>query len=66
MTPATVNAYLDQLVLSQLVPPAALGCYAIAVSATLVPVPLVSAIGNVAFPRLAARRAVHRAARGCN
>jgi O-antigen/teichoic acid export membrane protein len=58
VTPATVNAYLDQLVLSQLVPPAALGCYAIAVSATLVPVPLVSAIGNVAFPRLAARRSV--------
>src|SRR3984957_15053201 len=29
VTPATVNAYLDQLVLSQLVPPAALGRYAI-------------------------------------
>jgi O-antigen/teichoic acid export membrane protein len=56
VTPATVNAYLDQLVLSQLVPPADLGRYAIAVSATLAPVPLVSAIGNVAFPRLAARR----------
>jgi O-antigen/teichoic acid export membrane protein len=58
VTPATVNAYLDQLVLSQFVPPAALGRYAIAVSATLAPVPLVSAIGNVAFPRLAARRSV--------
>jgi len=57
VTPATVNAYLDQLVLSQLVPPADLGRYAIAVSITMVPVPLVSAIGNVAFPRLAARRA---------
>jgi len=57
VTPASVNAYLDQLILSQLVPPAELGRYAIAVSATLVPVPLVSAIGNVAFPRLAARRA---------
>lgn len=56
LTPATVNAYLDQLVLSQLVPPADLGRYAIAVSATLVPIPLVSAIGNVAFPRLAAQR----------
>jgi O-antigen/teichoic acid export membrane protein len=56
VTPATVNASLDQLVLSQLVPPADLGHYAIAVSATLVPVPLVSAIGNVAFPQLAARR----------
>jgi O-antigen/teichoic acid export membrane protein len=55
-TPAMVNAYLDQLVLSQVVPTADLGRYAIAVSATLVPVPLVSAIGNVAFPKLAARR----------
>jgi O-antigen/teichoic acid export membrane protein len=58
VTPAAVNSYLDQLMLSQLVPPADLGRYAIAVSITLVPVPLVSAIGNVAFPRLAARRRV--------
>jgi O-antigen/teichoic acid export membrane protein len=57
VAPATVNAYLDQLVLSQLVPPADLGRYAIAVSITMVPIPLVSAIGNVAFPWLAARRA---------
>lgn len=56
VTPTAVNNYLDQLVLSQLVPPADLGRYAIAVSVTLIPVPLVSAIGNVAFPRLAARR----------
>jgi O-antigen/teichoic acid export membrane protein len=54
LTPAALNAQLDQLVLSQTVPPADLGHYAIAVSLTLVPVPLVSAIGNVAFPRLAA------------
>ena len=54
--PASVNGYLDQLVLSQVAPPAELGCYAIAVSVTLVPVPLVSAIGNVAFPWLAAHR----------
>lgn len=57
-TPAAVNMYLDQLVLSQVVPPADLGRYAIAVSITLLPVPLVSAIGNVAFPRLAAQRVV--------
>ncbi len=50
VAPATVNAYLDQLVLSQLVPPADLGRYAIAASVTMIPVPLVSAIGNVAFP----------------
>ncbi len=56
VTPTTVNNYLDQLVLSQLVPPADLGRYAIAVSVTMIPVPLVSSIGNVAFPRLAARR----------
>jgi O-antigen/teichoic acid export membrane protein len=58
VTPTAVNNYLDQLVLSQLVPPADLGRYAIAVSVTMIPVPLVSAIGNVAFPRLAARRTV--------
>ncbi len=56
ITPAAVNSFLDQLVLSQLVPPADLGRYAIAASVTMVPLPLVSAIGNVAFPRLAARR----------
>jgi len=40
------------------VPPAELGRYAIAVSLSLIPVPLISAIGNVAFPRLASQRAV--------
>lgn len=58
LTPAALNANLDQLVLSQTVQPADLGCYAIAVSLTLLPVPLVAAIGNVAFPRLASQRAV--------
>ena len=57
ITPTAVNYFLDQLVLSQLVSPADLGRYAIAASVTLAPVPLVAAIGNVAFPRLAARRA---------
>jgi O-antigen/teichoic acid export membrane protein len=56
VTPTAVNMYLDQLVLSQVVPAADLGRYAIAVSITLLPVPLVSAIGNVAFPHLAAQR----------
>ncbi len=55
LAPSTLNAQLGQLVLSQTVPPADLGRYAIAVSLTLLPMPLVSAIGNVAFPRLAAR-----------
>jgi O-antigen/teichoic acid export membrane protein len=63
VTPATLNAKLDQLVLSQAVGPAALGQYAIAVSCTLLPIPLVSAIGNVAFPRLASRNRVDGLAR---
>jgi O-antigen/teichoic acid export membrane protein len=58
LTPAALNAQLDQLVLSQAVAPAVLGRYAIAVSCSLLPLPLVSAIGNVAFPRLAARQRV--------
>lgn len=58
VAPATVNAQLDQLVLSQVVPAAALGRYAIAVSLTMLPIPVVAAIGNVAFPRLASQRAV--------
>jgi O-antigen/teichoic acid export membrane protein len=58
VTPATLNATLDQLVLSQAVAPAVLGRYSIAVSCTLLPIPLVSAIGNVAFPRLASRQRV--------
>jgi O-antigen/teichoic acid export membrane protein len=57
LTPGTLNAQLDQIVLSQTVPSAQLGCYAIAVSLSLLPLPVVSAIGYVAFPRLAAQRA---------
>lgn len=64
LTPATLNAQLDQLVLSQTVPAADLGQYAIAVSLTLLPIPFVSAIGNVAFPRLSSQEkttvATHR------
>jgi O-antigen/teichoic acid export membrane protein len=57
MAPAAVNAYLDQLVLSVAVPAADLGRYSVAVSMTLLPCPLVSAIGYVLMPRLAAREA---------
>lgn len=63
VTPASLNAYLDQLVLSQTVPAADLGRYAIAASLTSLPIPLVSAIGNVAFPRLAAQQLVAAATR---
>jgi O-antigen/teichoic acid export membrane protein len=58
LTPAAVNAQLDQLVLSQTVSLADLGRYAIAVSLTSLPLPVVAAIGNVAFPRLATERTV--------
>ena len=61
--PGTLNAQLDQLVLSQTVPAADLGRYAIAVSLSLLPMPLVMAIGNVAFPRLAAQREMTGATR---
>lgn len=54
-SPVALNAQLDQLVLSQTVPPADLGRYAIAVSLTMLPMPFVSAIGYVAFPRLASQ-----------
>jgi O-antigen/teichoic acid export membrane protein len=56
--PASVNAYLDQLVLSVAVSPADLGIYSIAVSMTLLPAPLVSAIGYVLLPKLAAEDVV--------
>lgn len=58
VAPATLNTYMDQLVLSQTVPAADLGHYAVAVSITMLPIPLVSAIGYVAFPSLAAQRNV--------
>jgi O-antigen/teichoic acid export membrane protein len=58
LAPATLNAQLDQLVLSQTVAAAVLGRYAIAVSLTCLPIPLVAAIGNIAFPRLAAQSVV--------
>lgn len=63
LTPAALNAYLDQLVLSLVVAPVVLGRYAIAVTCTLLPLPLVTAIGNVAFPRLAARQHLDRLGR---
>lgn len=58
ITPSTINLQLDQLILSQTVAAADLGRYAVAVSLSLLPIPIVSAIGNVAFPWLAAQRTV--------
>jgi len=63
LTPAALNERLDQLVLSLTVPPADLGRYAIAVSLTWLPLTAVSAIGYVAFPRLAAEREATAATR---
>ena len=63
VTPSVLNAQLDQLVLSQTVAPANLGRYAIAVSLTSLPIPIVAAIGNVVFPRLASQREVNDATR---
>jgi O-antigen/teichoic acid export membrane protein len=63
LTPAALNEQLDQLVLSQTVPSADLGRYAIAVSLTLLPLSAVSAIGFVAFPQLASEREVTAATR---
>lgn len=63
LTPAALNADLDQLVLSQAVSAVALGHYAIAVSCSMLPIPFVAAIGNVAFPRLASRQRVDSMAR---
>ncbi|MGH8399232.1 MAG: oligosaccharide flippase family protein [Gammaproteobacteria bacterium] len=57
-TPGMINVQLDQLVLSQTVSAGDLGRYAIAVSLTMLPMPIVSAIGNVAFPRLASQRVI--------
>ena len=54
--PQTLNARLDQLVMSQTVRPSDLGHYAVAVTYSSLAVPLVSALGSVLFPRLARMR----------
>jgi O-antigen/teichoic acid export membrane protein len=54
MAPTLTNSRLDQLVLSQYVPSSELGNYAVAVTLTSLAMPAVNAIGNVAFPRIAA------------
>lgn len=51
--PWLVNGRLDQLVLSIAVPARELGLYAVAVSASLLVVPVTSAFGAVVFPRIA-------------
>ena len=50
--PYLVNQRLDILVLSLLIPPAALGNYAVAVGLTSLALPIGQAIGSVAFPRI--------------
>jgi O-antigen/teichoic acid export membrane protein len=67
-TPTVLTARLDQLVLSLAATPAALGHYAVAVSLTGLAVPVVSAAGQVSFPRLASQAlsgaGMHRLQRG--
>lgn len=52
--PQSLNGRLDQLVLSQTVRSSDLGHYAVAATLSSLAVPMVSALGNVLFPRLAA------------
>jgi len=54
--PQSFNGRLDQLVLSQTVRSSDLGHYAVAVTLSGLAVPVVSALGNVLFPRLAAMK----------
>ncbi|GAA2501937.1 oligosaccharide flippase family protein [Winogradskya humida] len=61
--PAVIVARVDLVVLSLVTSTADLGNYAVAVSLTSLAVPLVSAIGSVAFPRLARLSADTDAAR---
>lgn len=51
--PWIVNARLDQVLLSLVVPASALGSYAAAVSLSLLASPISTAFGYVAFPRIA-------------
>lgn len=53
--PGEIVFGVDRLVLSLAVAPAALGQYAVAFSLTSVAGPIVAAVGNVTFPRLASR-----------
>ncbi|WP_063820985.1 oligosaccharide flippase family protein [Parafrankia elaeagni] len=54
--PYLFNARLDQLILTLMVPPAALGNYAVAVSLSLLSQPITAAFGSVAMPKIAAAR----------
>jgi enterobacterial common antigen flippase len=51
--PSTLNVRLDQLLIAAVLPPGDLGLYAVAVSWSLLPLPVLSAFGNVLFPRVA-------------
>jgi O-antigen/teichoic acid export membrane protein len=53
--PSMVNARLDQVILAGYAPYQTLGLYAVAVSLSSLAFPVVAAIGNVVFPRIAAR-----------
>ncbi len=56
--PWILNSRLDQLILSLLVPPALLGNYVVAVSLSQLSLPVSTAVGSVAFPRMAGMKTV--------
>jgi O-antigen/teichoic acid export membrane protein len=51
--PSTLNVRLDQLLIAAVLPPGGLGIYAVAVSWSMIPSPVLLAFGNVLFPRVA-------------
>ncbi len=51
--PGTLNVRLDQLLIAAVLPPGGLGIYAVAVSWSMIPSPVLLAFGNVLFPRVA-------------
>lgn len=51
--PKTVNLRLDQLLIAAFLPPGDLGVYTVAVSWSMIPSPVMFALGNVLFPRVA-------------
>jgi len=61
--PNAINGRLDQIVLLILTSSAGLGQYAVAVSLSVMTVPIAAAFGNVAFPRIAGASEVARTIR---
>lgn len=54
LLPQTLNLRLDQMLLMMIFPPRALGLYVVAVGWASLATPLVTAVGTIMFPRIAA------------